>query len=63
MTASDTTNGTQTGELVLLGLHEGNGIVHIDYIESDHMVRVAPAPGTRHNFKVNALGKLALNNW
>jgi len=46
MTASDTTNGTQTGELVLLGLHEGNGIVHIDYIESDHMVRVAPAPAT-----------------
>jgi DNA-binding IclR family transcriptional regulator len=51
----------ETGELVLLGLHEGNGIVHIDYIESDHMVRVAPAPGTRHNFEVNALGKLALS--
>ncbi len=51
----------QTGELVLLGLHEGNGIVHIDYIESDHMVRVAPAPDTRHSFEVNALGKLALS--
>lgn len=50
-----------SGELVLLGLHEGNGIVHIDYIESDHMVRVAPAPDTRHNFEVNALGKLALS--
>ena len=51
----------ETGELVLLGLHEGNGVVHIDYIESDHMVRVAPAPGTRHNFEVNALGKLSLS--
>ncbi|WP_309383255.1 IclR family transcriptional regulator [Cerasicoccus frondis] len=50
-----------TGELVLLGLHEGNGIVHIDYIESDHVIRVAPAPQTRHNIRVNALGKLALS--
>ncbi len=48
-------------ELVLLGLHEGNGIVHIDYIESDQMLRVAPAPDTRHILKINALGKLALS--
>jgi len=51
----------RTGELVLLGLHEGNGIVHIDYIDSDHAVRVAPAPVTRHNLRVNAMGKLALS--
>lgn len=51
----------ETGELVLLGMHEGNGIVHIDYIESDHAIRVAPAPQTRHNLRVNALGKLALS--
>jgi DNA-binding IclR family transcriptional regulator len=50
-----------TGELVLLGLHEGNGIVHIDYIESDHQVRVAPAPDTRHQLSHNALGKLVLS--
>jgi len=51
----------KTRELVLLGLPEGNGIIHIDYIEADHAVRVAPAPDTRHNLRVNALGKLALS--
>jgi DNA-binding IclR family transcriptional regulator len=50
-----------TGELVLLGLHEGNGVVHIDYLESDHQVRVAPAPETRHQLQHSALGKLALS--
>jgi len=50
-----------TGELVLLGVQEGNAIVHIDYIESDHAVRVAPAPATRHNLQSSALGKLALS--
>ena len=52
---------TETGELVLLGLQEGNGVVHIDFVESDHLVRVAPAPHTRHNLRRNALGKLALS--
>lgn len=52
---------TATGELVLLGLHEGNGIIHLDYIESDQAVRVAPSPQTRHNLRINALGKLALS--
>lgn len=51
----------ETRELVLLGLHEGNGVIHIDYIESDSLVRVAPAPATRHNLRHNALGKLALS--
>ncbi len=55
------TVAAQTGELVLLGLHEGNGIVHIDYIECDHRVRIAPAPATRHTLRHNALGKLALS--
>ncbi|MGH7944924.1 MAG: IclR family transcriptional regulator [Opitutaceae bacterium] len=50
-----------TGEIVLLGLHEGNGIVHIDFIESDHRIRVAPSPQTRHQLRHNALGKLALS--
>jgi DNA-binding IclR family transcriptional regulator len=50
-----------TGELVLLGLHEGNGIVHIDYIERDRRIRIAPAPDTRHPLRHNALGKLALS--
>jgi len=50
----------QTGELVLLGLQEGAGIVHIDYIESDQAVRVAPAPATRHNIRHNAIGKLCI---
>ena len=51
----------QTGELVLLGILEGNGVVHLDFIESDHMVRVAPAPFTRHPLEFTALGKLALS--
>lgn len=50
-----------TGELTLLGLHEGNGVIHIDYIESDQRLRIAPAPATRHNLRNNALGKLALS--
>ncbi|HEX2860709.1 MAG TPA: helix-turn-helix domain-containing protein [Lacunisphaera sp.] len=50
-----------TGELVLIGLHEGNGVVHLDYVESDHRIRVAPAPTTRHNLRHNAMGKLALS--
>lgn len=50
-----------TGELVLLGVQEGNAIIHIDFIESDQAVRVAPAPVTRHNLQSNALGKLALS--
>ena len=50
-----------TGELVLVGLHEGNGVVHLDFVESDHRIRVAPAPTTRHNLRHNAMGKLALS--
>lgn len=53
--------GEKTGELVLLGLHEGNGCVHIDYVESDQRIRVAPAPFTRHGLRHNAMGKLALS--
>lgn len=51
----------QTGELVLLGLHEGRGIVHIDYVESDQLVRVAPAPMTRHSLELTAQGKMVLS--
>lgn len=50
----------QLNELVLLGVHEGNGIIHIDFIESDHRVRVAPSPVTRHDLARNAIGKVAL---
>jgi len=49
-----------TGELVLLGVQDGAGIVHIDYIECDQAIRVAPAPATRHNIRSNAIGKLCL---
>ena len=49
-----------TGELVLLGAQDGAGIVHIDYIECDQAIRVAPAPATRHNIRNNAIGKLCL---
>lgn len=48
-------------ELVLLGVQEGNAIIHIDYIESDHRIRVAPSPITRHDLRHNAIGKLALS--
>lgn len=50
----------QMNELVLLGVQEGNAIVHIDYIESDHRIRVAPSPITRHDLRHNAIGKIAL---
>lgn len=50
-----------SGEMVLLGVQEGNAIIHIDVIESDSPVRVAPAPQTRHNLQTSALGKLALS--
>lgn len=50
----------ELNELVLLGLQEGDAIVHIDYIESDHRVRVAPSPVTRHDLRRNAIGKIAL---
>ena len=48
-------------ELVLLGLREGAGIIHIDYIEWDHAIRVAPTPHTRHPWHKHALGKLAMS--
>jgi len=50
-----------TGELVMLGLHEGNGVIHIDFIESDGCIRIAPTPSVRHSIRHNALGKLALS--
>lgn len=48
-------------ELVLLGLREGAGIIHLDYIEWDHAIRVAPTPHTRHPWHQHALGKLAMS--
>lgn len=49
-----------TGELVMLGLHEGNGIVHIDAIEAKDRFCRAPAPQIRHSLRFSAIGKLAL---
>ncbi|MFV0416351.1 MAG: IclR family transcriptional regulator C-terminal domain-containing protein [Chthoniobacterales bacterium] len=48
-------------ELVLLGILEGRAIVHLDFIEADGLVKVAPAPLTRHQLRVSAMGKLALS--
>jgi DNA-binding IclR family transcriptional regulator len=48
-------------ELVLVGLREGAAIIHIDYIEWDHAIRVAPTPQTRHPWHQHALGKLAMS--
>lgn len=48
-------------ELVLLGLREGAAIIHIDYLEWDHAIRVAPTPHTRHPWDKHALGKLAMS--
>ena len=47
-------------EFVLLGLEENGAIIHVDYVEWDHVIRVAPAPQTRHGLEKNAMGKLAL---
>jgi len=49
------------GELVLISVLEGNGIVHLDYIERDGRVPVAPAPATHHGIRRNAVGKLILS--
>jgi DNA-binding IclR family transcriptional regulator len=48
-------------ELVLVGLREGAAIIHIDYLEWDHAIRVAPTPQTRHPWHKHALGKLAMS--
>ena len=50
-----------SGELVLLGVLHGAGVVHIDFIRSDQRVRVAPAPETRHGLRYSAIGKLVLS--
>lgn len=50
----------ELGELVLLGVQEGNAIIHIDHIDSDQRIRVAPSPTTRHELRQNAIGKIAL---
>jgi DNA-binding IclR family transcriptional regulator len=50
-----------SGELVLIGALEGAGVVHLDYIEQDHRVPVAPAPATHHGIRHNAIGKLILS--
>lgn len=47
-------------EVVLLGLQEGNSVVHIDYLEWDHQIRVAPLRETRHELERTAMGKLVL---
>lgn len=51
----------ELGELVLLGVQEGNAIVHIDHIDSDQRIRVAPSPTTRHDLRRNAIGKISLS--
>lgn len=51
----------EAGELVLLGMQEGDAMVHIDYIEADHAVRVAPMPTTRHELHKTAQGKIILS--
>jgi len=50
-----------SGELVMLGLQEGNGIIHIDAVESTHHLCRTPVPEIRHSLRYNAMGKLALS--
>ena len=50
-----------TGELVVLGLQEGNGILPLDAIESPDRACRAPLPRVRHSLRYSALGKLALS--
>jgi len=52
---------TEAKELVLAGLREGTAIIHIAYIEWDHIIRIAPTPHTRHPWHTHALGKLAMS--
>ncbi|MGL5019280.1 MAG: IclR family transcriptional regulator [Luteolibacter sp.] len=48
-------------ELVLIGLREGAAIIHIDYIDWDNSIPIAPIPHTRHPWDKHALGKLAMS--
>ncbi|MEO1236361.1 MAG: helix-turn-helix domain-containing protein [Planctomycetota bacterium] len=50
-------------ELVLLGVREGRTLVHLDFVEWDHAVRVAPAPTTHHDLRTGAQGKLLLSRF
>lgn len=49
-----------TGEVVLLGVPEGASVVHIDCLEGDNRIRVAPLRETRHPLECTAMGKLVL---
>jgi len=51
----------RTGELVTLGVHEGNGVIHIDYVESDRLIRIVASPETRYTLRHGSMGKLALS--
>ena len=55
------TLSASSGELVMLGLHEGNGIIHLDAIEAPDRLCRAPLPQIRHSLRTSALGKLALS--
>lgn len=47
-------------EVVLLGVPEGASVVHIDCLEADTRIRVAPLLETRHPLDCTAMGKLVL---
>lgn len=45
------------GETANLGLLDGNGVVYLDIVESNHSMRFAGQPGDRDALHVTALGK------
>ncbi|MDP7061447.1 MAG: helix-turn-helix domain-containing protein [Planctomycetota bacterium] len=51
----------EVNELVLVGAMSGDSVEHIDFIEADHLVQVAPALTWRLDAKQTAMGKLCIS--
>ena len=51
----------EVNELVLVGAMSGDSVEHIDFIEADHLVQVAPALTWRLDARQTAMGKLCIS--
>lgn len=52
---------SEIGELVVLGTMAGDAVEHLDLVEADHMVQVAPPMTWRMDVRRTAVGKLCLS--
>jgi DNA-binding IclR family transcriptional regulator len=51
----------EVNELVLVGAMSGDSVEHIDFVEADHLVQVAPALTWRLDARQTAMGKLCIS--